>query len=216
MNSIDRKNREREIRRNDIIDAAIQLFYEKGYNGTTMDDIAGRAEFTKMTVYSYFSGKEEILLSAAIKSFRILNEMFTVAGESGSSGFDKITGIGMAYCDFFLNHRPNFRILDMTGSTLQGMIPTPPFAEFMEENNRMIGIMSRAIAEGISDGTLRKDIEPRQFALLLVSFSNGFYKIIDSYGDMFPPQFGASAEEFVELGLTFIGNAIKDIRLEKA
>jgi len=212
MNSINRKNKEREIRRNDIIDAAINLFYEKGYNGTTIDDIAELAEFTKMTVYSYFTAKEEILLYAAIKSFRILNELFTAAEEAGISGYDKISGIGMAYRDFFLKYRQNFRILDMANGDFKNMSPSPFFSEFTQENNRMIETMSRAIGQGISDGTLRGDIEPRQFALLLVSFSNGFYKIIDSMGNSFPEKFGMKPEEFVQLGLAFVNNAIKNVR----
>ena len=50
----ERKEKEREIRRKDIIEAAERLFFTKGYNNTTMDDVAKEAEFSKRTVLCLF------------------------------------------------------------------------------------------------------------------------------------------------------------------
>jgi TetR/AcrR family transcriptional regulator, repressor of fatR-cypB operon len=58
--SLSRKERERNFRRKEIMDAAVKFFAEKGYNSTTLEEIAGNAEFGKGTLYNYFQGKEEI------------------------------------------------------------------------------------------------------------------------------------------------------------
>ena len=49
------------LKRKRIVDAARRLFYEKGYERTTLDDIAERLEVTKQFIYSYYKNKSEIL-----------------------------------------------------------------------------------------------------------------------------------------------------------
>jgi len=58
--SLSRKERERIFRRKEIMDAAVKFFAEKGFGSTTLEEIAGTAEFGKGTLYNYFQGKEEI------------------------------------------------------------------------------------------------------------------------------------------------------------
>ena len=45
-----------------IVSAAWQLFYEKGYNGTTVDDIIELSDTSKGSFYYYFSTKDELLI----------------------------------------------------------------------------------------------------------------------------------------------------------
>ena len=49
------------LKRKRIVDAARRLFYEKGYERTTLDDIAARLEVTKQFIYSYYKNKTELL-----------------------------------------------------------------------------------------------------------------------------------------------------------
>jgi len=56
----DRKEREREARRSQILQAALDVFSEKGYEKTTMDEIAERAELSKGILYYYFQNKEDL------------------------------------------------------------------------------------------------------------------------------------------------------------
>ena len=60
---LSRRERERETRRREILDAAIKLFAEKGYEQTTLDEIAQKAEFGKGTIYHYFKNKEELIIT---------------------------------------------------------------------------------------------------------------------------------------------------------
>jgi len=56
-----RKRRETAQR---ITDAGISLFFEKGYEAATLEDIAARAGISRRTFFYYFKSKDEILLSA--------------------------------------------------------------------------------------------------------------------------------------------------------
>lgn len=68
----ERKEKEKEIRRKDIIEAAERLFFTKGYGNATMDDVAKEAEFSKRTVYVYFNSKEQIYFEIMIKGYKLL------------------------------------------------------------------------------------------------------------------------------------------------
>jgi AcrR family transcriptional regulator len=65
MNSanLSRKERERLMRRQAMLEAARAVFAEKGYANATLEEIAQRAEFGKGTLYNYFpGGKDELFL----------------------------------------------------------------------------------------------------------------------------------------------------------
>src|SRR5579863_9748123 len=55
-NAETRSDRKRRL----LMTAATAVFLEKGYDGTSMDDVATRAEASKPTVYKYFSDKEQL------------------------------------------------------------------------------------------------------------------------------------------------------------
>ena len=58
------RDRQAEQARRLIIRAAIDLFLEKGYVGTTMDDIAARAVVARRTLYNQFGSKAALLIAA--------------------------------------------------------------------------------------------------------------------------------------------------------
>ena len=58
--TLTRKEREREFKKQEILDAAIKIFAQKGFKATTLDEIAEKSEFGKGTLYNYFSSKEDI------------------------------------------------------------------------------------------------------------------------------------------------------------
>lgn len=59
--SLSRRERERLARRQAMLDAALVVFGEHGFEGATLDEIADQAEFGKGTLYNYFpGGKEEL------------------------------------------------------------------------------------------------------------------------------------------------------------
>jgi AcrR family transcriptional regulator len=59
--SSDRRARQRERRRAELYDVAIELFVEKTYEGTTMEDIADRADVARATVFNHFPRKAAFL-----------------------------------------------------------------------------------------------------------------------------------------------------------
>ncbi len=63
-----RKERERQARIDDILEAAKSLFDERGYEATTMAGIARRAGFSKSALYFYFKSKDEIYVTLIVEA----------------------------------------------------------------------------------------------------------------------------------------------------
>lgn len=58
------RKKAKEIRTEEIVQAAVQEFLEKGYDGASMDNIARRASLSKGGIYHHFRSKDEILIYA--------------------------------------------------------------------------------------------------------------------------------------------------------
>jgi AcrR family transcriptional regulator len=68
----ERKERERERRRQDIMVAARRVFNAKGYEKTTMEDIAREVELSPGTIYLYFKNKDDLYASLNLRVLQFL------------------------------------------------------------------------------------------------------------------------------------------------
>lgn len=69
----ERKAREREMRRQQIMVAAKRVFTQRGYEKSTMEDIAREAELSPGTIYLYFKSKDELYASLCLRVLRYIN-----------------------------------------------------------------------------------------------------------------------------------------------
>ncbi len=69
----ERKAREREMRRQQIMVAAKRVFTQRGYEKSTMEDIAREAELSPGTIYLYFKSKDELYASLCLRVLRFIN-----------------------------------------------------------------------------------------------------------------------------------------------
>ena len=98
----ERKQRERERRRQQIIVAAKRVFSEKGYSKSTMEDIAREAELSPGTLYLYFKNKDELYASLSLRILQYLNiRLEDVKKEKDIEPHQKITAIKEALFDVY-------------------------------------------------------------------------------------------------------------------
>ncbi len=83
---IPRRERERLMRRQEILQAARSVFARKGFREATLDDVAELAEFGKGTLYNYFPNKEALFISVVEDTFATLKEI-AVRAFSGDEPF---------------------------------------------------------------------------------------------------------------------------------
>ena len=98
----ERKQRERERRRQQIIVAAKRVFSEKGFSKTTMEDIAREAELSPGTLYLYFKNKDELYASLSLRILQYMNiRLEDVIKEADSNPKQKIDSIKEALYDVY-------------------------------------------------------------------------------------------------------------------
>src|SRR2546427_6798677 len=74
MGVMERKAREREELKQQILDAARELFVREGYENVSMRKIAEKIEYSPATIYTYFKDKDEILDCLCEETFLHLHE----------------------------------------------------------------------------------------------------------------------------------------------
>ena len=103
----DRKKLEKEQRKQAIVDAAEELFFSKGYDNVSMNDIANEVGLNRASLYLYFENKEAVLFTVLLKGLRILHNLVKNKVKKAVLGH-KIYAWGNAYSAFF-NLYPQYR-----------------------------------------------------------------------------------------------------------
>jgi AcrR family transcriptional regulator len=86
----------KELRREDILDAALVEFAEHGLDGASTDEIARRAGISQPYVFRLFGTKKDLFVAVVTRCFRQTLEIFQRAAE-GKRGEDAVRAMGDAY-----------------------------------------------------------------------------------------------------------------------
>ena len=170
MGIADRRQREKEQRKNEIIDAAERLFFSRRYEDVSMDGIASEVELNKATIYLYFKNKETLFATIVLRGVRILKEKYLECMEKQVVGVVKVALMGQAYYQFSQEYPDYQRVIQFYGSERFSR-ENPCTAEIGKGYGTCRMILRDAIQEGIDDGTIRADIDPFMISMfLMISF----------------------------------------------
>src|SRR5437899_2700283 len=109
-----REDEKKDLRRH-IIDAAAQLFIEKGYENLSMRQIAERIGYSATTIYRYFDNKDALLSDIVDEGFKRFGKKLaaSMAGKNGPGGME---ALGRAYVEFGLKNPAYYRLMFMQRS----------------------------------------------------------------------------------------------------
>ncbi|MDY6850589.1 MAG: TetR/AcrR family transcriptional regulator [Thermodesulfobacteriota bacterium] len=154
MGSKERREREKEMRRREIQEAASHVFMLKGYNSATMEDIATRAELTPGAIYTYFKGKEELLASLLKIPLVHLYEHMKKAYDRQELpvqermlGFKDAMYQTFVYDQLLLRNVFHFQVEDSLSTTSPEIL-----AEINDLTRKMLNMMADVYQEGVSKG----------------------------------------------------------------
>jgi AcrR family transcriptional regulator len=98
----ERKEREKERRRQQIMVAARRVFSDKGFSRATMEDIANEAELSAGTIYLYFKNKDELCASLTLRILQYLQmRVEHVYNDKGHDIREKINSLKTALYDVY-------------------------------------------------------------------------------------------------------------------
>jgi AcrR family transcriptional regulator len=150
-----RRRREKEERRQSILRAAREVFFEDGVQQATVDRVAERAEVSKGTVYLYFESKETILAHLLLEGLGGLIEELeqAYAAEESLKAEERLHRLGWAYFQFFQREPGYFRLLmAMDRGRFRETVSSKLYQEVLEASLEGLNWAVRAVEQGIADG----------------------------------------------------------------
>jgi AcrR family transcriptional regulator len=150
----ERKEREKERRRQQIIVAAKRVFSEKGFSKATMEDIAQQAELSPGTLYLYFKNKEELYASLSLRILQYLHiRVEHVNKELGKDPIEKIKALTDAMFDVY--EFDPLILINMfhlqSSETLRNLSPAL-LKEIEELSRKSLGAIANILREGTRQG----------------------------------------------------------------
>ena len=162
----ERREREKEERRNQILDAARSILITKGLTGTSVNEIAKMAELSVGAIYVYFKSKEEIFAALQEEGLQILNTMVKEAIEKESDPRKKIAAIVLTYKKFNEEYRNYFDIINYFLTAPEVMFPDHLKSRIDHEGGKTLLIVVQVISEGVQQNIFKTE-NPRESAILL-------------------------------------------------
>lgn len=150
------RENEREVRKNLILDAALNVFEKKTFYKTSMNDIAKELGVSTATLYSYFSSQEALFLEAFIRD---LSNIDTVLKESFDQSFNPdentaIDALAEAMVSHLLNSEATFQLITllMTERDMPEHLKDKFYLMKNELNERVINVLKLS---GIKDPDIK-------------------------------------------------------------
>jgi AcrR family transcriptional regulator len=143
------RRRDPETKREAVLQTAAQLFLDKSYSRTSMNDVAERLNITKPALYHYFRNKEEILLECYRLGTGMIEETLNEISEHCGSGFEKVQAFIYSYATVMtVNFGRCVMRLD------EGDLSEKAYAEVRKYKRRIDRRLRGFLQEGITDGSI--------------------------------------------------------------
>lgn len=199
-NAENRRAGERQARRKTILDAAQEVFFEKGLMAATVDEIAARSGLAKGTIYLYFRSKEEIYASLMVEGTLLLKEAMEKAVRPALSAERLLERLQKVYAGFYRRHPAYFRILFLSSHPeIQAKVSEEMAERCMESGTACLDVVSGVIRRGMAAGEFRK-VDPWGTAVILWAMVNGVILIYDQ-DPRHPEWIGLTLETLLKKGL---------------
>ncbi len=147
-----KRNPERELR---ILEAALELFGEKGFESTTVSALCEAAEVSEATLYEYFDSKEHVLFSIAELYTRREMERVSAVRDFIHDPREKLRVVIQAFLEFYERNRLYASVALLTLKANRNFTKSPAYEVVREATRPII----EAFDEGVEAGLFRSELE---------------------------------------------------------
>jgi len=157
MEKLSRKEREYQMRREEILKAAERVFAQNGFHNSTVAEIAKESEFSIGTLYHFFKNKEELYYIMMIEKFDLLYSTL-IAGVSKKTGcLDKLKCLVELVLSFIEKNIDFFKIFTRELNVLKPNMEDKLKEQLINKHFAYIKLISGVIKEGIDEGVIKED-----------------------------------------------------------
>ena len=173
---------QREAKRNAVLTTAAQLFNERGFQATSLDDIAARLHVSKPTLYYYVKNKDEILLECVRKGLHMTIDGIEASRNAGGNALDQLQACMRVYAGI---------VVEPFGTCLIRVGDEHVPAESRKELRRMKSEIDlefrKLIALGVEQGLLRP-CDPKMAAFVIAGALSWIGRWYQEGGEYTPEQ----------------------------
>jgi AcrR family transcriptional regulator len=179
----ERKLRQKQFLRQEILDAASELFVKNGYENVSMRRIADRIEYSPTTIYLYFKDKSELLEQVCQETFARLSQILARIQEQPADPVERLRRGLVAYIKFGLENPHHYRATFM--------MPVPDGLGHHHKDSEMdsgmqaFDFLRRTVRDCIAAKKLR-DLDPEVVSQTLWAGIHGLTSLLIVKGDHFP------------------------------
>ncbi|MET3915401.1 AcrR family transcriptional regulator [Variovorax sp. OAS795] len=177
-----KRAQQREVKRNAVLQAAAQLFNERGFHATSLDDIAERLNVSKPTVYYYVESKDQILLECVKIALDLMQAGIDEVRAAGGSAIDQLEACMRIYSSVVTQ---DFGMCVIRIG--EDPLPDPLKKELRRLKAGIDGQFRRLIAEGVAEGSLAP-CDPKMAAFMLAGALSWIGRWYRPDGDLTPTQ----------------------------
>ena len=172
------RQRQREAKRNAVLTTAAELFNERGFHATSLDDIAARLHVTKPTLYYYVKNKDEILLACVSKGLDMTLAGIEASRAAGGNALEQLRACMQVYAGIVM--QPFGMCLIRVGDE---EVPEPARSELRRLKSEIDLAFRRLVAQGVEQGLLHP-CDPKMTAFVIaggLSWIGRWYQPQGSY-----------------------------------
>jgi AcrR family transcriptional regulator len=137
-----------------LVEVAVGVFAERGYDGTTIDDIAAAAGVAKSSIYHHVDNKAELLELAVDRAMARLQELEQREVLIGKTAIERLRLVCRAVIRLTIEKNPHLTLI----RRLPLMTATAPWA--LKRYVRYETLVARYVDDAIAEGIVRDDVDP--------------------------------------------------------
>lgn len=138
-------------KRDRILEEAVKLFYERGFSGTTLDDIAGKLGVTKPFIYTHFRSKVELLEAVCRPTIEMSLDAIARAAETEGSPSERLYRGVVDFTKVVLQRQANIAVYFREEKHMSG----PGLEEINALRKGFDRVLSTLLQEGVDSGLFR-------------------------------------------------------------
>lgn len=178
---------QREVKRNAVLQTAAQLFNERGFHATSLDDIAERLNVSKPTLYYYVESKDQILLECVRTALDLMQAGIDEVRAAGGSAIDQLKACMRSYSHVVTQ---DFGMCVIRIG--EDPLPVPLKRELRRLKAGIDAQFRRLITDGIAEGSLAP-CDPKMAAFMLAGALSWIGRWYRSDGALTPDQIADQA-----------------------
>lgn len=183
------RRRDPETKREAVLQIAAQLFLDKSYSRTSMNDVAEKLNITKPALYHYFRNKEEILIECYRLGTGMIEEILNDIADHCGTGLEKVEAFIYSYANVMtVNFGRCVMRLD------EGDLSSEADDEVRKYKRKIDRRLRSFIQEGVADGSL-VPCDPKLSAFAIAGALNGICVWYEPNGPLTPEEI---ANHFVQ------------------